>query len=128
MTNRRKPLSGMDPQRRHDQALRVPEPDKIASRSELEALLRKINGPSMEPSLPGTNKPITVEGNLPGNATAAVVMVRVMRNNPGLTREEAEEIIRASGWLNYDPIASAMERHPGLTREKAEEMARAFGF
>ena len=30
--------------------------------------------------------------------------------------------------VHYDPIAAAMAKHPGLTREEAEEMARAFGF
>lgn len=28
----------------------------------------------------------------------------------------------------YDPIEQALKNHPGLTREEAEEMARAFGF
>ena len=62
------------------------------------------------------------------NANTAIIMARVMRTNPGLTREEASAIIRASGSLNYDPIAQAMKDHPGLTREEAERMARAFGF
>lgn len=28
----------------------------------------------------------------------------------------------------YDPLEQAMRDNPGLTREKAEEMSRAFGF
>ena len=28
----------------------------------------------------------------------------------------------------FDPLDGAMKDNPGLTREKAEEMARAFGF
>ena len=55
-------------------------------------------------------------------------MIRVMRDNPDLTREEAEEFIKASGFLNYDPITMAMKSHPGLTREEAEDMAKSMGF
>ena len=29
---------------------------------------------------------------------------------------------------DYDPIENAMRQHPGLTRAEAEEMAEAFGF
>ena len=59
---------------------------------------------------------------------AATIMIRMMRDNPGLTREEAEEFIKASGFLNYDPITMAMKSHPGLTREEAEDMAKSMGF
>ena len=73
----------MDPQRRHDQGLRIPEVEKIMPRAELEALLRKINGPSMEPSLPGTNGPIA----------------SAMESHPGLTKEEAIAMAEAFGFL-----------------------------
>jgi hypothetical protein len=29
---------------------------------------------------------------------------------------------------DYDPIEASLARHPGLTRERAEQMAKAFGF
>ena len=28
----------------------------------------------------------------------------------------------------YDPIEASLARHPGLTRERAERIAKAFGF
>ena len=124
----RKPLSRMDPQARHDQALMVPKPDKIADRTTLEASLKKKNGPSMEPPLPSKPSPDTEADNTYAKAHDTVVMVRLMRNNPGRTFEDVEKIARAAGMLGYDPIAQAMKHHPGLTRETAEEMAKAFGF
>ena len=30
--------------------------------------------------------------------------------------------------VSFDPIENAMRQHPGLTREQAEELAVAFGF
>jgi hypothetical protein len=29
---------------------------------------------------------------------------------------------------DYDPIEASLAHHPGLTRERAEQMAKAFGF
>jgi hypothetical protein len=61
----------MDPQARHDQALRVPTPDKIADRATLEASLKKKNGLSMEPSRHQKFDPIA----------------SAMSRHPGLTSE-----------------------------------------
>ena len=126
--NIRKPISRMDPQQRHDQALLVPKPDKVADAATLEASLKKKNGPSGEPPLPGKSSPIAQENNVHTNANDAVVMVRLMRNNPGRAFEDVVKMAREAGLLGRDPIAQAMKDHPGLTRERAEEMAKAFGF
>jgi hypothetical protein len=78
----------MDAQRYHDEEYWKdfdPEKLKLISREKLEALLREKNGPSGEPRR---------------SARPALV----------------------------DPIEQAMRDHPGLTREEAEEMAREFGF
>lgn len=74
----------MDAQELHDQEMLKKDFShlKPGSKKRLEALLRQKNGPSLEPA----------EFNA------------------------------------YDPIALAMEQNPGLTREKAEEMAKAYGF
>lgn len=82
MTNRRKPISRMDPQARHDQALRVPTPDKIADVATLETSLRKINGPSMEPSPPKAFDPIA----------------SAISRHPGLTSELVTEMAKDFGF------------------------------
>jgi hypothetical protein len=79
----------MDAQRYHDEEYWKdfdPKKLKLISREKLEALLRAKNGPSGEPRRSG--KPVT----------------------------------------HVDPLEEAMREHPGLTREEAEEMAESFGF
>jgi hypothetical protein len=82
MTNRRTPVSWMDPQARHDQALRVPTPDKIADAATLEASLKKKNGPSMEPLQPRKFDPIA----------------SAISRHPGLTSERAAEMAESFGF------------------------------
>ncbi len=82
VTNTRKPISRMDPQARHDQALLVPKPDKIADVAMLEASLKKKNGPSMEPPPPKSFDPIA----------------SAMSRHPGLTTEAAAEMAEAFGF------------------------------
>jgi hypothetical protein len=73
----------MDEQTLHDEQ---PAPQKLASRAELEALLRAKNGPSGEPRRSGR--------------TARLVdpLEQAMREHPGLTREEAERMAEAFGF------------------------------
>ena len=78
----RKPASWMDPQARHDQALLVPKPDKIADIATLEASLKKKNGPSMEPPPNKAFDPIASS----------------MSRHPGLTSEAAAEMAEAFGF------------------------------
>lgn len=78
----RKLVSWMDPQLRHDQALRVPGPDKIADGATLEASLRAKNGPSMEPPPPKPFDPIA----------------SAMSRHPGLTSEAAAEMAADFGF------------------------------
>ena len=80
--NGRKPASWMDPQARHDQALRAPEPDKIADLATLEASLKEKNGPSMEPSQQQKFDPIA----------------SAMSRHPGLSSEEAAEMAKNFGF------------------------------
>lgn len=74
----------MDAQQLHDQEMLEKDFSNLkpGSKKRLEALLRKKNGPPLEPA----------------------------------------------EFIAYDPIALAMENNPGLTRERAEELAAAFGF
>jgi hypothetical protein len=123
-----KAASRMDPQQRHNQAFLPPTPDTVADAAALEASLKEKNGPSMEPPLPRKSSPVEQANNVYANAHDAVIMVRLMRNNPGRAFEDVEKMARAAGLSSHDPIASAMSRHPGLTREEAEEMAESFGF
>ena len=81
-SNTRKLLSRMDPQARHDQALLVPKPDKIADVATLEASLRKKNGPSMEPPPAKYFDPIA----------------SAMSRHPGLTSEDAAEMAASFGF------------------------------
>ena len=80
--NKWKPVSWPDPQARHDQALRVPEPDKIADRATLEASLSAKSRPSMEPPLPEPFDPIT----------------SAMSRHPALMSEEAAEMAESFGF------------------------------
>jgi hypothetical protein len=72
----------MDPQARHDQALRVPDPDKIADRTTMEASLKEKNGPSMEPPPPAPFDPIA----------------SAISRHPGLTSEKAAEMAETFGF------------------------------
>jgi len=45
-----------------------------------------------------------------------------------LLKKKSEDSKKVSQPEQLDPIASAMRNNPGLTREKAEEMAEEFGF
>lgn len=58
--NTRKPVSRMDPQARHDQALRVPDDHRIAERGTLEATFVEINGAPMKPVAPLRCGPIEI--------------------------------------------------------------------
>ena len=78
----RKPVHSIDPQARHDQALRVPEADKVADSATLEASLKEKNGPSMEPPPPKPFDPIA----------------SAMSRHPGLTSEEAAEMAERFGF------------------------------
>ena len=80
--NVRKPVSWMDPQQRHDQALLVPKPDKVADAATLEASLKKKNGPSMEPPPAKYFDPIA----------------SAVSHNPDLTSEEAAEMADSFGF------------------------------
>ena len=80
--NTRKPISRMDPQARHDQALLVPKPDKISDRATLEASLKKKNVPSMEPLAPKPFDPIA----------------SAISRHPGLTSEEAADMAADLGF------------------------------
>jgi hypothetical protein len=51
-----------------------------------------------------------------------------MLANTPLKLASQEEFKKVLEQCSYDPIQNAMQRHPGLTKEKAEEMARALGF
>lgn len=106
----------------------APKPEKVADAATLVASLKAKNGPLGEPPPAGTFSPVTQESNDHTKARDAVVMVRLMRNNPGRAFEDVEKMARESNLLGHDPIMQAMEQHPGLTREKADEMAKDFGF
>ena len=51
-----------------------------------------------------------------------------MLANTPLKLTPQEELKQELGQNSYDPIQNAMQQHPGLTKEEAEEMARAMGF
>ena len=72
----------MDAQRKHDKAMASRAPGEPGSKQRVEALLKKKKSASSP------------------------------RRQP----------------TAFDPLASAVSQNPGLTREEAEEMARAFGF
>jgi len=78
----RKPASWMDPQARHDQALLVPKPDKIADRTTLEASLKKKNGPFMGPPPNKAFDPIA----------------SAMSRHPGLTSEQVADMAADYGF------------------------------
>ena len=80
--NIQKLVTWLDPQARHDNALRVPEPDKIADLATLEASLKKKNGPSMEPPPPAPFDPIA----------------SAMSRHPGLTSEKVAEMAEDFGF------------------------------
>ena len=72
---------GLDAQQQHDQAMKE-KPELKGSKSKLEALLQKKNGPSLEPL----------------QSTKLDPIASAMEDHPGLTREKAEEMAKAFGF------------------------------
>ena len=73
----------MDTQEMHDLQMAKQEgKGPKADRQKVQALLRKKNGPSLEPLPPTALDPIAM----------------AMKNHPGLTRERAEELLENLGF------------------------------
>jgi hypothetical protein len=82
MANRRKPVSRLDPQARHDQAFQVPRQDQMADPAVLKASLIAKTGPTGEPLSPAPFDPIA----------------SAMSRHPGLTAEEALDFAKSFGF------------------------------